>query len=73
MEADIEMNGSLGLYTVRAVTETGWHFVLGNLAYEPWQGNPRVGIDIIGSRLAQAIAAGALDVGCRVWVNGKEL
>jgi hypothetical protein len=73
MEADIEMNGGLGLYTVRALTDAGQEFVFAHVNYQPWQGNPRRGIAIEGSVVAEAIAAGALDVGCRVCVNGKEL
>jgi hypothetical protein len=73
MKADIEMNGALGSYTMHAWTETGRDFVLGNLMFVRWQGDPQVGIVIDTAEQAQAIATGALGAGCRVFVNGREI
>ena len=70
---DIEFEGSSGFYTVQAGSEAGVKFLLTNLDYQSWQGSPRSGIAIDDSRLAQEIAHGALNEGCLVWVNGKEL
>jgi hypothetical protein len=70
---DIEFEGSAGFYTVHGRSEAGVRFLLTNLDYESWQGSPRSGIAIEDSLFAQEIAHGALNEGCLVRVNGKEL
>ena len=70
---DIEFVGGEGFYCVYAQSDAGVNFLETNVAFEPWQGSPRRGIAIEDTRFAQEIAQGALDEGCLVRVNGKEL
>ncbi len=70
---DIEFEGSAGFYSVCGRSEAGVRFLLTNLDYQSWQGSPWSGIVVEDRRFAQEIAQGALNQGCRVHVNGKEL
>jgi hypothetical protein len=70
---DIEFVGGDGFYCVYGQSDAGVRFLVTNLDYESWQGSPGSGIAIEDSRFAQEIAQGALDEGCLVRVNGKEL
>jgi hypothetical protein len=73
LRPDIEFTGANEFYTLQANTESGREFVLRSLDAERWWMAQRMGAVVEGSLQAQAIAAGALKNGCRVWVNGREL
>lgn len=70
-KVDIEVYGSLGMFTVLGASRKGIKFLVNKVHYEPWQGLPEDGIVVEGTEYANAIALGAVKSGLRVEVNGQ--
>jgi len=71
--ADVEFVGGEGFFSVCGKTDAGIAFLKGNVQFESWQGSAAQGIAIDNTDYAMEIAKGALDQGCRVLINGKEI
>jgi len=72
-KSDIEFVVGNGFYCVYGQSIAGVRFLSEKLEYEPSQGSPEAGIAIGNNRIALDIAEAALNSGCQVRVNGREL
>jgi hypothetical protein len=72
MNADIEISGGNGFYTIYAESDGAKEWVAEKVHFESWQGNPTDGISLDDTRMAKDIADGAFKDGLNVTVNGRK-
>lgn len=69
MEYDVEVNGGMGFYQFRILTDAGREFVSAQVHLEDYQNPDAFGVD--DTRMAEAITVGMLNEGLNVLYNGQ--